>query len=195
MQEDETLPMIREICGELAELFGHHVPFIKLSGDVAKLGLSLPDRILRYKIDLFLKGVPPKTWQSFIERIRVEPDLRQKTGEHLLLTLNQMDDIEKAEVLAKIFCAYAEEKISRETFKRLASSINAAFFEDLKQVASCIPPIQDAYIGNLLRAGLSEVVPIELPNPWKNNNLGTLYRLNMLGRIFQQVMKDEPITG
>ena len=121
--------------------------------------------------------------------IKKEPGKRKKVVEHLLVSLDKMDELEKPEILAKVFCACLDEKIQLETFRRLASSINAAFYADLHHVTQAEPFILASYLGNLLRAGLSEMQT----DPDLNG--GPRYRLNHLGRIFQQIMRDEPIVG
>jgi len=187
--EDGLLPAIRECLGDLAESLSEHVAPIKFVGDAVKIAWSVPDRILFRKIEAFLVAVPQEKRDEFARKTANDPALKKKIGEHLVLTLDQMDDFEKAEIHAKIFCSYVADKISIETLRRLASSVNAAFIVDLKHISDSPQSILQEYLGNLLRSGLSR------PSGQLRMDHEPIVEMNHLGRIFQQVMRDEPITG
>jgi len=187
--EDGLIPAIRECCGELAECFGEHVAPIKFTGDLAKIVTSIPDRILFRKIRTFLAAVPKEKRKAFIQKMGNDNACREKVGEYLVVYLDKMDEPEKAQILAKVFCAFIDDKIQLETLRRLAASINAAFVEDLKHISGSMPSILQEYLCNLLSAGLSR----PKAEPLINND--PAFELTHLGKIFQQVMRDEPITG
>ena len=187
--------MITECLGDLAETVSEVVPPIKFAGDMARIALSLPDRILWAKINRFLQAVPITGQGDFVRRLKDDPTTRKKVAEHLVLTLDKVDEMEKAEILAKVFTAFAEQKISLETFKRLASSINAAFSGDLLLVQSATPAALEPFLGSLVHAGLAEVVAKQLGDAWNDHRVVAAPQLNVLGKIFQQIMRDEPITG
>jgi hypothetical protein len=187
--EDELIPAIRECCSELAECFGEHVAPIKFTGDLAKIVTSIPARILFRKIIAFLDGVPKEKREVFIKKMGNDHSYREKVGEYLVAYLDKMDEPDKAQILAKVFCAFIDDKIQFETLRRLAASINAAFIEDLKHISGSMPSILQEYLGNLLSAGLSR------PGAFPLINNDPSFELNHLGKIFQQVMRDEPITA
>jgi len=195
MDEESMLPMIRELLGDIAEKVSDAVPLIKIAGEVTRIAVSLPDRILYLKIDRFLKAVPVKVQHEFVHRLQDDPALRRKVGEHLILTLDKTDDMEKADLLAKMFCAYAEKKIPLETFKRLTSSINAAFIEDLRQIAEAMPSVFEPFLGSLVGTGFAEITAQQFSDSWQDHRVVTAPRLNLLGRIFRQIMRGEPVTG
>lgn len=195
MAEESLVPMITECLDDLAETVSEVVPPIKFVGDVARIALSLPDRILWAKINRFLQAVPIDGQGDFVRRLKDDPTTRKKVAEHLVLTLDKMDEMEKAEILAKVFTAFAEQKISFETFKRLASSINAAFSGDLLLVQAATPAALEPFLGSLVHAGLAEVVAKQLGDAWNDHRVVAASQLNVLGKIFQQIMRDEPITG
>lgn len=196
--EENLTPMIVECLGEIAEYAGEElkvVPGIKIVGGIARIISSLPDRILWRKIDRFLTAVPMEDQEKFAEKLKNDPSTRKKTVEHLILSLDKIDEMEKADILAKMFCALVEGKIQMETFKRLASSINAAFIEDLKQITLAPPSVYQPYLANLIRAGLAEIATPPHPTAWEDFKVVATPRLNVLGKIFQQIMRDELITG
>jgi hypothetical protein len=185
--EEALLPAIREALGELAESAGDNVAPIKFLGDLGKIAWSLPDRILFRKIDAFLKFVPEDKREEFARRAANEPGLSKKIGEHLILALDHMDDLEKAEVHGKVFVAYAAGKIQIETLRRLSASINAGYITDLKHIYTSPASILEPFLSSLLRSGLSQ------PSGPKFGTVAT-FELTPLGKIFQQLMRDEPIT-
>ena len=170
---------------------------IKATGDAAKILLSLSDRILAYKIERFLRGVSSKLQHEFVVKLQNDPALRTRTVEHLIITLDKIDEIKKADLIAKVFCAHVENKIPMETFERLVSAINAAFVEDLKKIESdsLSAAMLEPYLPNLLRAGLTEIVSRDEQNLSQASRGTTTYRLNHLGRIFQQIMTNQAILG
>jgi hypothetical protein len=185
--EDALLPAIREALGDLAESASDNVAPIRFLGDLAKIGWSLPDRILFKKIDAFLKSVPEDKREEFTRRVANEPGLSKKIGEHLILALDQMDDLEKAEIHGKVFVAYVAGSIQIETLRRLSAAINAGFVIDLKHIYASPASILEPFLSSLLRSGLSH------PTGPKFGKVAT-FELNPLGQIFQKLMRDEPIT-
>jgi hypothetical protein len=195
--DDGLLPIITEFLGDLAEAVGGTVAPIKATGDAAKILLSVSDRILAYKIERFLRGVSSALQHDFVARLQNDSALRARTVEHLIIILDKIDEIEKADLIAKVFCAHGAGKIPLETFERLASAINAAFVEDLKKIesGSLSPAMLEPYLPNLLRAGLTEIVSRDEQNLSQASRGTTIYCLNHLGRIFQQIMTNQPIIG
>jgi len=45
---------------------------------------------------------------NFVRKLGSDPKQRKATGEHLLLLLDRLDDISKAELLARAFAAYVD---------------------------------------------------------------------------------------
>jgi hypothetical protein len=197
--DENLLQLIREFACDLAELFGDVVSPVKVAGDAAKIAFGISDRILLHKVKRFLEGMSSETRHKFARQLREDEAKRKKTVEHLLVTLNQMDDMEKADMIAKCFCAHLEEKISLETFKRLASAINAAFIGDLNRAISfAMKEELEPFLPGLVRAGLTEIYLQEGKGTsqwWNDRKTIARFRLNILGIIFHQVMTDKPITG
>ena len=55
----------------------------------------------------------------------------RKIGESLFLVLDQMTDLEKPRLLAKVFAAYLDEVVSASELRRISHSMGSAFTDDL----------------------------------------------------------------
>jgi hypothetical protein len=70
------------------------------------------------------------------KKVQTSPDEATKVGETLFLVLDRFIDLDKPELLAKVFLAYVDDVVSAAELQRLAQAIDLAFSEDLKQLIS-----------------------------------------------------------
>jgi hypothetical protein len=126
----------KEVFLLLGEFVKDYIPF---GGTLLALGevqASLSDKIFRAKIDSFIKALPEiekDQKEKFIHEFSEDPNKKQKLGEILLLSIDQISDFDKVEFLSKAFSAYIRQEITIEVFKKLAAAINFAFSDDLKK--------------------------------------------------------------
>ena len=84
----------------------------------------------------------------------------RKIGETLFLVLEQLTDMDKPPLLAKVFAGYLADRITEQELRRLASAIDTAFVEDLNQLISTSDPNQQdpaPWKQSLVVAGLTAV--------------------------------------
>jgi hypothetical protein len=166
--EDELGNQALDLGAELLELVGDQllddgllrdIPILSTAIQVARLGRTITDRIFLTKVKRFLfalNDVTEDDKQKFYERLQADEKLREKTGEVVTLVLDRLDDLGKPEILAKVFAAYVKGQISLDQFRRLASSIDLAFVDDLLTLASSSERSDKLLVG-LVRTNLTEM--------------------------------------
>ena len=103
---------------------------IPVFGTVVRLAKTvgvIRDRIFLAKVLRFLArlgDIPPQDRVKFVKSMEDRGE-RQRVGEALVLLLDRMDDMDKPELLAKLFAAYLREHIDLETFRWLASALDS----------------------------------------------------------------------
>lgn len=113
------------------------VPIIGTMFSLAKIGVSINDRIFCKKVLHFLfqiKDIPKKNRFEFVERINNDKKFNTKVSESLILLIDKFNDYSKAEYLGKLFSLTIQEKIDYTTFLKLSNIIDKAFIPDLKNL-------------------------------------------------------------
>lgn len=88
-------------------------------------------KILRFLFEL--KGIPSKEREEFIKKLESKKE-SNKAGEKILIVLNKLNDIEKAEIVGKLFKNTIRGKLTFEDFNRLIHIIDNTYIEDLKSL-------------------------------------------------------------
>jgi len=110
---------------------------IPILGHAAKLwrgGIQLRSYLFARKLLRFLaplNEIPQETRENFLKDLESDPKQRRRVGEHLLLLLERMDDLEKPEILSKAFCAYVAGSINYDTFRQVGFAIDHSSLSDL----------------------------------------------------------------
>lgn len=100
----------------------------------ARLGRSVSDHIFLTKIRRFLSGLGKLTGderERFARELENDPKTAERLGQSLALTIDAMNDLEKAPILALVFAAYVRGEITIGELLRLNSAVNLAMAEDL----------------------------------------------------------------
>lgn len=177
------------------------IPVIGSLVGLVRGGISIRDRIYAKKILRFLlefKDIPREEIQAQIDELATNPKERQRLGEHLLLLLDRLNDMDKPALLAKAFIAFLEQRISREDFQGLAYAIDALFIDNVEGFRKLMnnynrfPSISKSTKGmpNFLQAGLVELffkdadVPTENGAGTRKVVQGSYYRPSPLGKLF-----------
>lgn len=112
------------------------IPIVGLIVGLYKTTVSIRDRIFLAKMISFLKqleGVSSIEKVKFVQKINTEPKFKKRVGENLLLIIEKLDDIEKADLLAKVFCEYMVGRIDFVKWQRFANIIsNTLLYHILK---------------------------------------------------------------
>lgn len=145
--------------------FVKDIPFIGNVLKVYKAVVDSRDKLLMAKISRFieeLSSVQPEVKEALIEKMKNHPDEAKKVGEVVLFAIDKASDLEKPEIIAKIFLAYISDQITCSDLRRITEAVNQAFVDDLKtliNVDSIPDKSQEAYLRYLVSTGLTEVVP------------------------------------
>jgi len=104
-----------------------------------------------------LDQMTPEAREKFTEKMAESQEETQKVGETLLLVLEKITALDKAQILAYVFIAYTQGRIGSADFRRLADAIDQAFIDDLKELLNIKPNgrSQAPYMKHLERAGLT----------------------------------------
>lgn len=132
------------------------IPVIGVLAKIIKTSIGIKDAIFLHKITRFLfylNQISKENRVKFKEKLN-EHDYSQKVGEILITLLDKFEDSQKADILAKCFIAYINERITIEEFRRLGSAINIAFKDDID--AFVLDDVDPQTFVNLLPSGLSK---------------------------------------
>lgn len=114
------------------------IPLLGTIYGLGKTALNIRDRIFISKVLSFLSSVGDDTSQEerdcFCHRLRNDPSYRAKVADTLLVLLDRLDHLDKADLLAKILVGLIHDRIDEDTYWRLATSVDRAFMGDLREL-------------------------------------------------------------
>lgn len=116
------------------------IPIIKHLYSGYKTYISISDQLLFKKLSLFIHEfdqVSHRERHKFIVDLNTDPKQKQKVGETLIQIIARLDDFEKPGLIAKLFIAFLQNKITHEDFLRTSIAIERTFIEDIKKVKKC----------------------------------------------------------
>jgi hypothetical protein len=111
------------------------IPIVSTIVGLGKSAIAVRDYLLIRKIIIFLHGVrdiPKEKVRGFVNDIEQDPKYAENVGSSIILLLDRYDHIDKANLMAKIFCANINGEISYDEFLILSTSIDRAFIQDLE---------------------------------------------------------------
>jgi len=110
------------------------IPVIGTLINITQLGYTIKDHIFTKKVLKFLfelESIGYTEKKEFIDEVNYNPKFRTKVGEHLVLILERIDDLEKPAILGRLFKSTLNKQIPYETFLRLSSILIRSFSPDL----------------------------------------------------------------
>ena len=127
--------------------------------------------------------------EQFSQEHLNDPKKAKHLSDAMVLILDKLDDMEKPEMVAKVFAALVRRKIELETFRRLAAAIDIGFVADLRALANDPRQAQgatEAYLPNLLRTGLAEIHDaVETSSAtWSGEGYKLIFKVSILGKFF-----------
>lgn len=152
------------------------VPMLGTALKVCRAGMDLRDRMFAAKIGKFvtnLDAVNEETKVKIKQKMVENHEATRKIGEMILLTLEKLTDLDKPEIIAKVFLAYIDGHLTNKEFRRLIEVIDLSFIDDLNVFLQLRnPPMKskEAFLRYLARSGVTEVVAGQT---W--NDSGELY--------------------
>jgi hypothetical protein len=103
------------------------IPVISTIIGLAKVGISISDRILIRKIIKFLgplSDMSDKMRQEMIQKLETDAAYGRKVGEHLIEILDRLEAHRKPQMIASVFKAYAKGEIDATLLHRLNYAID-----------------------------------------------------------------------
>lgn len=122
----------------LQDGFLREVPILGSMLGVIRAAGTIRGVLLAKKLGRFLtalQSVPQAEREAFHASLGNRAD-RRKVGEALLLLLDRLDDMEKPELVGRLFRAMMRSEIDRETFQLLATAVDRLFMPHLAALAS-----------------------------------------------------------
>lgn len=111
------------------------IPIIGTIVGVGRAALGIRERLFLKKIIFFiseLHDIPANKRHAMVDHINKSDQYRTKVGEKLLYIIDKCEDHEKSQVIARLFKAFIQEKLSYNEFLRSASIVDRTMLEDLK---------------------------------------------------------------
>lgn len=108
-------------------ILGHAVKLWR--GSIEIYSYLFARKLLRFLAPL--NKIPQKDRKNFLSSLDNDPKQRRRVGEHLLLLLERMDDLEKPEILSRAFCAYVTGSMNYDAFRQVGFAIDHCSLSDL----------------------------------------------------------------
>lgn len=113
---------------------------IPVAGTIYKLfktGVTVHEHLIVSKIARFLfqtGQIPLSERQAFLNEMNANPTYKRKVAENIVLLLDRADDMEKADVLGKLFGFYMSGAITYDLYRRYAGIVDKSHIPDLKRL-------------------------------------------------------------
>lgn len=117
----------------LAEGFLRDVPILGTVLGVIRTAGAVRDLLLAKKLGLFLRAlqsVPVNERKHFHDSLGTQVE-RRKTGEALLLLLDRLDDMDKPELVGRVFRAFIRGDVEGDALRQMAASVDRLFITHL----------------------------------------------------------------
>ena len=138
------------------------IPVVGTAIKICKAADNFRNRLFIAKLQRFLAGTnsDENTRKAWIEKCKTSPDETRRIGESILLTLDRLSDLKKAELIGVLFVAYANNVIDSDDILRLTRAIDIAYIGDIEKLLAfhkCPEDTQDHWAKQLVTSGLTEV--------------------------------------
>ncbi|MEQ1752312.1 MAG: hypothetical protein ABL974_23025 [Prosthecobacter sp.] len=164
-----------------------NLPVVGIAFKVCKSISGIRERYYISKLASFVRAlerVPDEDRQDMLGLALTGEEERRKIGERLLLTLEQLSDSERPELMGTFFIAFIRSRIDQTTLFRCWDAIETGYSGDLKDllaagVTNLDASDRDGYLQNLLRTGLSKIQGLTA-----GNDGHMYYELSAFGKLF-----------
>lgn len=183
------------------------VPVVGSIVRLFSIGHSISDNYFITKLLKFLKefySISEAEKAELKSRMKADAKFEAKVGDKLIELLIRMDDVGKAKIVARLFAAFIDGKISYDSFCRYSQVVNNSYLNDLVRIGKSAEivdedgfveiPVNDAMV--LLNSGLIEIFSKSMPESVRKigGALGAQnimkYCLNDSGIEFFGIIKD-----
>lgn len=111
------------------------IPFVGLVTKTIKVGKSVKEYFFIKKIVSFLFELQDYSMQErkdFTNRIQNSDSSKEKFGETIIIIIDRLDSVEKAQIVGRLTSNLINQKLSREECLRFCRIVERSFLEDLK---------------------------------------------------------------
>ena len=110
------------------------IPIVSTITGAVKTAIAVRDYLLVLKLVKFLQGIniTEEERAHFEKTIGGDAEYRRTVGQNLLMLIDSLNDVTKADMVAKLFKAFLRDDITYSEFLKFASVIESAFIDDLK---------------------------------------------------------------
>ena len=175
------------------------IPVLKTIYSVFKTTKNVKDFLLLKRINAFINGcgnISEGKRSRFILKMGDEK-FCTKVGEKILLLVDKVDEVEKAELIGKAFVLFIEDKIEIPFYFRLCSMIDRCFYDDLKTlylfsdertiITSKNELVETISLESLSAVGLLSTFGID-GGDFALKNSGIRYGLNSYSEILKSIL-------
>ena len=138
------------------------IPIISTITGAVKTLIAVRDYLLVFKLVKFLQGIniTEEERAHFEKTIGDDAEYRRTVGQNLLMLIDSLDDVTKADMVAKLFKAFLRDDITYGEFLRFASVVERAFIGDLNGFLGEWVDInrRELYAKRLYVLGLAEMI-------------------------------------
>jgi hypothetical protein len=205
MSKSKDRPLLEAILTNIevavdAATSNEAVASIPVIGTAFKLCKGIDDirsRAFAAKLERFIATpdlATPAARVAILAKVQTSPDEARKVGETLFLVLDRFIDLDKPEILAKVFIAFIDNQVSAEDLQRLAQAIDQAFCGDLH---SLLQADEHAINGGSLAATNLPWMRTLIPSGLTINNAGgvgvvkTKNEFTYLGQLLWKAWRHE----
>lgn len=189
------------ILGEqLSDGILKNIPYIGCAMKLFKIREGVADRILLKKILKFfgpLAEIPAKEREEFAKKLNDDPKLRSTVGEHLMVLVDRVDDMDKPEILSWLFQQVVIDRLSYSKFREMSMAIDRCFLDDLiflDDVKHGSNNYLPEVASRLLGCGLLEIVSIpQVKGPGAANRYGLTGMGKNLAVLYKEYL-DRPVA-
>lgn len=103
------------------------IPIVNTVVGLARIGLGIRDYLFLKKTVRFLRNlrdIPVQERNEFIKKLDGEKGFRENVQENLFLLLHRLDDMQKPDMLGKIFKAYLKGQIDFDVYQKLCTAVD-----------------------------------------------------------------------
>ncbi|WP_415713412.1 hypothetical protein [Maridesulfovibrio sp.] len=196
-KNSEYYELAADVGDSVVDLFSDSEFIEKLPGfglvyKIIKTGISIPDRLFINKLTKFIEQIENVSDSEKKEMLnRFEKDgNRERIGTTLMLVLNNVTELIKAEILARIFIKYLQNEISEDEFFRLSHATDKCYVNDLSRLAGYATKSTSnpTVAWGLVSSGLAENMGIDIANSTTTKSGKSIFKLTHIGRIMSGII-------
>lgn len=140
------------------------IPIVGTASRLLRGARDIRDRIFAAKLKKFLDDLDSVSDDAKVRirrRLSENPDDARRVGETALLMVERASDLEKVHIIATLFLAFVEEKLTSSEFRRLSVAVDQAYLDDLEQFLEWSEPAaksKEPFLQFLAASGLTTVI-------------------------------------